>query len=65
MTPNEKDAHTAAYDATLRLRWTNDKTYRIYVAAKAEFNEAEREFAEAYEKIYQTTLADLEAKDDA
>lgn len=65
MTNNEKDAHAAAYDATLRLRWTKDKTHRIYVAAKADFNEAEAEFAEAYNKIYETELAILESYDDA
>jgi len=60
MTNNEKDAHALAYCATRRRRWTKDKTHKIYVAAKADFNEAEAEFAEAYNEIYEAELAKLE-----
>jgi hypothetical protein len=59
MTPNEKDAHAAAYDKTRRLRWTRDKTQRIYVAAKAESTAAQAEFSEAYNTLYETYLANL------
>ena len=65
MTNNEKDAHAAAWDATGRLRWTRDKTQRIYVAAKAEYNEAQAEWRDAYDVLYENALAKLEGNNDA
>ena len=65
MTNNEKDAHAAAWDATGRLRWTRDKTQRIYVAAKAEYNEARSEWRDAYDVLYENALAKLEGNNDA
>jgi hypothetical protein len=62
MTNNEKDAHTAAYNATRRLALTRDKTYRVYVAAKTDYIGSIAEFSETYNTIFENTLADLEAK---
>ena len=52
MTPDEKDAHAAAYDATLSLRRAKDETQRIYVAAKAGMPGAESQ--NIYEVLYKT-----------
>jgi Zn-dependent metalloprotease len=64
MTNNEKDAHAVAYAATGRLRWTRDKTQRIYVTAKADYDEANAEFTDVYDVLYEAALAKLESNDD-
>lgn len=64
MTDNEKDAHTAAHASTRRLRWTRDRTQRLYVAFKVDYNEARAKFQDAYEGLYETELAKLESNDD-
>lgn len=64
MTPNEKDAHAVAHAATHRLRWTRDRTQRLYAAFKVDYDEAQTKFQDAYEGLYETELAKLESSDD-
>jgi hypothetical protein len=62
MTNNENIAHSTAYDKTRKIRAWTSRVHRLYIQSKGTYDRAVAARDEAYEKIYQETLAELESE---